>query len=33
MKLVQQRFLLPEDMPLLMERGRQEWESITGQKP
>ncbi|MBZ5524081.1 MAG: hypothetical protein LAP21_17740 [Acidobacteriia bacterium] len=32
-KLMQQRFLLPEDVPSLLERGRQEWESITGQKP
>jgi hypothetical protein len=33
MKLMQQRFLLPEDVPALLERGRVEWESITGQKP
>ncbi|HWZ45786.1 MAG TPA: alpha/beta hydrolase domain-containing protein [Candidatus Saccharimonadales bacterium] len=29
-KLMQQRFLLPEDVPSLLERGRQEWEYLTG---
>jgi hypothetical protein len=29
-KLMQQRFLLPEDVPSLLERGRQEWEYVTG---
>lgn len=30
LKLMQQRFLLPEDFPTLLERGRQEWDSIAG---
>ena len=28
-KLMQERFLLPEDVPILLERGRQEWEAIS----
>lgn len=32
MRLMQQRFILPEDVPSLLDRGRQEWEFVTGQK-
>jgi hypothetical protein len=29
-KLIQQRFLLNEDLPEILERGRQEWEAVVG---
>jgi len=29
MKLIQQRFMLAEDLPVVLERGRQEWEEFT----
>jgi len=32
MKLVHERFLLGEDVPALLERGKREWEEVTGQK-
>lgn len=31
MKLVQERFLLREDVPALLERGKREWEEVVGQ--
>jgi hypothetical protein len=32
MKLVHERFLLRQDLPALLERGKREWEEVTGQK-
>jgi hypothetical protein len=32
MKLVHERFLLREDLPTLLERGKREWNEVTGQK-
>ncbi|HUJ93517.1 MAG TPA: alpha/beta hydrolase domain-containing protein [Candidatus Bathyarchaeia archaeon] len=32
LKLVQDRFLLKEDMPALLERGKREWDEVVGQK-
>lgn len=32
LKLVQERFLLKEDVPALLARGKREWEEVTGQK-
>jgi len=29
MKLIQQRFMLPEDLSAVVERGRQEWDEFT----
>ncbi|HYX00024.1 MAG TPA: alpha/beta hydrolase domain-containing protein [Candidatus Elarobacter sp.] len=31
-KLIQERFLLPEDLPAVLERGRREWVEIAGEK-
>lgn len=31
MKLVQERFLLREDVPAMLERGKREWEEVVGQ--
>jgi hypothetical protein len=31
-KLIQDRFLLREDLPAVLERGRREWDEITGEK-
>jgi hypothetical protein len=30
-KLVEQRFLLQEDLPMILERGRLEWKTIVGE--
>jgi 1,6-anhydro-N-acetylmuramate kinase len=30
-KLVEQRFLLQEDLPAILERGRTEWTAIAGE--
>lgn len=32
LKLMHERFLLREDVPALLERGKREWEEVTGQK-
>ena len=32
MKLIQERFLLREDLPAVLERGRREWDEIAGEK-
>ena len=32
MKLIQDRFLLREDLPAVLERGRREWDEIAGEK-
>jgi hypothetical protein len=32
LKLVQERFLLKEDVPALLERGKVEWQEVVGQK-
>lgn len=32
LKLVQARFLLKEDVPALLERGKREWDEVVGQK-
>src|SRR5580698_1296019 len=32
MKLIHERFLLPEDLPAVLERGEREWDELTGQK-
>jgi alpha/beta hydrolase family protein len=32
MKLIQERFLLKEDLPAVLERGRREWDEIAGEK-
>ncbi len=32
MKLVHERFLLPQDLPAMLERGEREWAELTGQK-
>jgi hypothetical protein len=32
LKLVQERFLLKEDVPALLERGKREWQEVVGQK-
>jgi hypothetical protein len=32
MKLIQERFLLREDLPAVLERGQREWDEIAGQK-
>lgn len=32
MKLMQQRFVLPEDVPSMLERGRQEWDHFAGSR-
>lgn len=32
LKLVHERFLLPEDLPSLLERGQREWQEIAGPK-
>ena len=31
MKLIHERFLLPEDLPAMLERGEREWKEVTGQ--
>jgi hypothetical protein len=30
-KLIEQRFLLQEDLPMILERGRLEWRTIVGE--
>ena len=30
-KLIEQRFLLQEDLPAILERGKLEWKTIAGQ--
>ena len=30
-KLIEQRFLLQEDLPAILERGRTEWRTIVGE--
>jgi hypothetical protein len=32
MKLIHERFLLPEDLPAVLERGEREWAEVAGQK-
>jgi hypothetical protein len=32
MKLIHERFLLPEDLPAVLERGEHEWAEVAGQK-
>jgi len=32
MKLIQDRFLLREDLPAVLERGRREWDEVAGEK-
>ncbi|MHB8608930.1 MAG: alpha/beta hydrolase domain-containing protein [Candidatus Acidiferrales bacterium] len=32
MKLIHERFLLPEDLPAVLQRGEREWDEVTGQK-
>jgi hypothetical protein len=32
LKLIQERFLLREDLPAVLERGRREWDEIAGEK-
>jgi hypothetical protein len=31
MKLIRERFMLPQDLPSVLERGQREWEEVTGQ--
>ena len=31
-KLIQERFLLQEDLPAVLERGQREWDEIAGEK-
>ena len=31
-KLVQQRFLLEEDLPAIIARGQREWDEVNGQR-
>jgi 1,6-anhydro-N-acetylmuramate kinase len=31
-KLVQQRFLLEEDLPAITARGQREWDEVNGQR-
>jgi len=32
MRLIHERFLLPEDLPAMLERGEREWNEVVGQK-
>ncbi|MGB6668047.1 MAG: alpha/beta hydrolase domain-containing protein, partial [Candidatus Acidiferrum sp.] len=32
LKLIHERFLLPEDLPAVLKRGEQEWAEVAGQK-
>ena len=31
LKLIHERFMLPEDLPAVLERGQREWDEVTGQ--